>query len=85
MRGVDWREERSGDDRQIVALGPSDYHARVSVVGNNVSARLWKPHECRDSFVMALHGVTGDDVEAAVDRLKAEIEERFERLEDGHS
>jgi hypothetical protein len=82
---VDWTEERSGGARRIVALRPSGYEARIVVVGNDVSARLGKPQESKDSFVVAPHGVPADEVEPTVERLKAEIEARLAQLESGHS
>lgn len=85
MSDVEWREERSGDARLLVALGPGGYRARILVSESDVSARLGRPQEERDSFVVTVQGLLADEVSPTVERLKLKIEERFEQLEDGHS
>jgi hypothetical protein len=85
MSDIEWREESSGDARRLIALGPGGYRARIEVVGDEVSARLGRPQEDHDGFVVSAHGLPPDQVDATVERLKLEIEERFEVLENGHS
>lgn len=85
MGDVEWREEHSGDARRLIALGPGGYKARIEVAGDGVSARLGRPQEDHDGFVVEAHGLPLDEVDATVERLKEEIEERFEVLESGHS
>ena len=85
MSDVEWREESSGDARRLIALGPGGYKARIEVVGDGISARLGKPQEDHDGFVLEAHGLPPDEMDATVERLKLEIEERFEVLESGHS
>jgi hypothetical protein len=85
MGDVEWREEQSGDARRLIALGHGGYKARIEVAGDEVSARLGRPQEDHDGFVVEAHGLPLDEVDATVERLKQEIEERFEVLESGHS
>jgi hypothetical protein len=85
MGDVEWREEHSGDARRLIALGPGGYKARIEVAGDEVSARLGRPQEDHDGFVVEALGLPLDEVDATVERLKQEIEERFEVLESGHS
>jgi hypothetical protein len=85
MSDVEWREENSGDARLLVALGPGGYRARIAVTQGDVSARLGRPQEERDSFVVTVQGLLDDEVAPTIERLKLKIEERFELLESGHS
>jgi hypothetical protein len=85
MSDIEWREERSRDARRLIALGPGGYKARIEVAGDEVSARLGRPQEDHDGFVVEAHGLPLDEVDATVERLKQEIEQRFEELESGHS
>jgi len=85
MQDVDWSEEMSGGLRRIVSLRPSGYEARIVVAGNNVSARLGKPEEDKDTFAVPPHSVPPTEIEPTVERLKAEIEEQLAVLESGHS
>ena len=85
MADIEWKEERGTGLRRLVCLRPSGYEARILVFGNELSARLGKPQESRDTFAVAPHEVAAEDVEPTVERLKAEIESRLDTLESGHS
>jgi hypothetical protein len=82
---VEWREERAEAIRRFICQRGSGYEGRIVVVGNEVSGRLWKPQECQDAFAMPPQPYAPDELEPAVERLKAAMEERLEELESGHS
>jgi hypothetical protein len=82
---IEWSDERMGRERKLSCHRPSGYEARILVAGNELSARLWKPHESRDSFVVSPRAYDDSEIERTVERVKAEIEQRLEKLESGHS
>jgi hypothetical protein len=85
MADIEWKEETGAGMRRLVCLRPSGYEARILVFGNELSARLGKPQENKDSFAVPPHAVPAEEVEPTVERLKAEIASRLDLLENGHS
>jgi hypothetical protein len=85
MSIYDWEEERGAGLRRLICHRPSGYEARIVVAGNEVSARLWRPREGCDSFTLAPAEYPPGDVPGTVDRIRAEIEDRLDEIESGHS
>jgi hypothetical protein len=82
---MEWVEEGGGQSRRLICHRSSGYEADIVVEGNKLSARLFKPHEVRDSFSMGPESYPEAEIENRVERVKAEIEDRLEELECGHS
>jgi len=80
----DWAEERAPGLRRWVCSRPSGYEARVVAREGEVAARLWRPHEAKDTLV-ELREVRPEDVERTVAELQQVIEQRLVELESGHS
>jgi hypothetical protein len=82
---IEWSDESTGRERKLSCHRPSGYEARILVSGNQLSARVWKPHEARDAFVVSPKSYADTEIEPTVSKVKAEIEQRLQQLENGHS
>jgi hypothetical protein len=82
---MEWVEQQSGGTRKLTCRRPSGYEASIVVTGRELTARLWKTTELRDTFALPPQELPPEEVEPTVARVKAEIESRLETLEDGHS